>query len=374
MKRRVLVSAFEVPGFGGAATSAYALYAKMRRDGVDAHYANVIQSDDVPFLRHVYGEHFGNPDGIDGVADCIVDAPLFKRHDRLAAYVAAVRPDVIVARGYIAAWLLAQVTGGVPRVPIVYFVAGWPESSEVSEHRRTPGGPRLASRPLAAARSPTLVNPRHAETFAACDIAVACSPLTKALTERVLSPWLAASFYPEPLWAAEWIVEATTAAGAPQKPYAERSIDLLFLASAWQRWEKNLPLVRRIAGELPRLRIHVAGTCSKPLAGVTHHGLVADRRRVLELMGDAKAVVVPSLLDASPGVLFEASAMGANVIASTGCGNWQICNQALLVDPYSESGFIEACKRAVAERYPDRIDWFLEAHSYARLLEILAWI
>jgi len=370
MKRRVLVSAFEIPGFGGASTTAYAFFAKMQRDGLDVHYANLVQPHDLPFYRSRFGEGFGNPKQLPNVHDVPLTGDLFRRHESVVRFLGDVAPDVIAAKGTIAATVLGAAHTGVP---LVHLLAGWPETSEVSEHRPIADGASLPERPLRSAQRPTLCKREEAASIAASNLAVAFSPLVKSLYERALPPSLAARIYAEPLSSAEWTVEAVAEEGASRQGFAERSIDILFVASSWTRWEKNLPLLRKIADALGHLRVHVVGGCPHPVSGAAHHGLVSNRRALLELMGNAKALVVPSLLDANPGVIFEAAYMGANVVASKCCGNWELCNEDLRVERPGDA-FVAACAKAVERRYPDHLDRFLELRSYDKLLAILAHI
>jgi len=51
---------------------------------------------------------------------------------------------------------------------------------------------------------------------------------------------------------------------------------------------------------------------------------------VFRLMGNAKTIVSTSRYDAAPGILFEGSVMGCNLVASRNCGNWKICHTELL--------------------------------------------
>jgi glycosyltransferase involved in cell wall biosynthesis len=200
---------------------------------------------------------------------------------------------------------------------------------------------------------------------------LANSELTQALLAEFCAPWHTCKVYREPIWGAEWIAEWVTRLGVPTKPFAERGIDVLFVAGSWRRPAKNLPMVARIARRLAGRRSALVGESDASLPGVAHHGRIADRRTLLALMGDAKAVVAPSLIDACPNVLFEAALMGCNVVTSKNCGNWMLCNEALLVDPPCEDGYVVAVERAVQARHPDNMAWFLDQGSYAHLLQIL---
>lgn len=367
MKRRVLVTSYEVPGQGGAATSAYALCAKMQRDGVDAHYLNLVERIDLPFFAWCNGAAFGNPDGLPDVATCVVETPLYRRHPALVEAVARIAPDIVLARGYIAALLLKTAT---PTVPVVLSVAGSSQAEFLIAHGRATQAIEL----LGQARNGRLPTPAPGRETAALDVVdlvLANSELTRTLLMELCGPWHSCKVYAEPIWGAEWIAESVAQLGVSPTPFADRGIDVLFVASSWQRSCKNLPMVAQIARRLAGLRIALVGESATRLPGVTHHPYVADRKELLALFADAKAVVVPSLIDACPNVLFEAALMGCNVVTAKNCGNWMLCHEALLVDPPSADGFVVATERAVRERYADHMAWFLARRSYDLLLQIL---
>lgn len=369
MKRRVLLASYEVPGWGGASGSTYALFQKMQRDGLDVHLVNLVDEFDVPFFQYALGAHYGNPKLLPSAQNCILAEPRHRRHEALARLVDDVSPDVILARSDIAAVLLKLAT---PSARVIYFASG---SQQVGFHMaqgRVDSALALLDRPVRTVRALTLIPGCESEAVATADLILACSDLLKTLLNQFLPYWYACKLFPDVIWSAEWIQEAAAAEGVVAAPFAERSIDLLFVASTWSRVEKNLPMVRRIAARLPRLRIGIVGECSVPVPGATSYGFVSDTARVLALMADSKALVCPSGFDASPGVLFEASRMGCNVVASRNCGNWMLCHEELLVDPFTEDGFVEAAVRAVHRKYPDNMPRFLENGSYPRLLDVLA--
>ncbi len=45
--KRILVSCFEVPGYGGANTAGYHLFERLHKDGWDVHYLNIINREDI---------------------------------------------------------------------------------------------------------------------------------------------------------------------------------------------------------------------------------------------------------------------------------------------------------------------------------------
>lgn len=88
-------------------------------------------------------------------------------------------------------------------------------------------------------------------------------------------------------------------------------------------------------------------------------------------MGDARTLVCPSTLDSAPGILYEAAAMGCNVVASRNCGNWRLCHSELLVDPFGIGTFVECIARSLTREFESNIDEFLQSNSYVDLLETL---
>ena len=154
--------------------------------------------------------------------------------------------------------------------------------------------------------------------------------------------------------------------------WVKRDIDALFVASSWTRAEKNYGLLSEIAANVEGMSVHVVGEFDEPIPSAVHHGFVADRATLFQLMGRAKSVVCPSTFDAAPGILFEGSAMGCNVIASRNCGNWELCNDRFLVTDYTADAFAEAIRRARATKLPDNLLLFLRDSSYAALKRLLA--
>ena len=133
---------------------------------------------------------------------------------------------------------------------------------------------------------------------------------------------------------------------------------MIFIASRWARPEKNYRLVRKLVSRCDGLNIHIVGEVDRPCPSARHHGVVARREDLYELLGRSKTLACPSLLDPAPGVLFEASAMGCNVVASTNCGNWQLCNEQLLAERCTGEAFISSIQRSLAGAYQDNQDQF----------------
>jgi glycosyltransferase involved in cell wall biosynthesis len=120
------------------------------------------------------------------------------------------------------------------------------------------------------------------------------------------------------------------------------------------------------------VRVHVVGEADLACRGATHHGLIAARAALFALMGRARTLVCPSLLDAAPGVLFEAAALGCNVVASQNCGNWALCHPDLLARRMHPDAFVHAIGLSLKRPYQARLDTFLGTRSIQRLADVLA--
>lgn len=369
MKARVLVCCFEVPTQGGSATSAYALFAKMQRDGLDAHYLNVVERTTVPYYQWTYGAALGNPAGLRDVHTAVVEHPFDGRQAALEEAIARIAPDVIVARGYLATLFAKR---AAPTRPVVFSTAGSLQAEFlIAEGFAAQAVDLPALLPRTARRPPTAPG-NEAAALDAADVVLANSDLVADTIRAFFAGERSAKVHPHVVWSVDWVTDAVASTGVVATPFADRSIDVLFSASSWSRHEKNLAALRRIVPRLGGARVVIVGECRESVEGAEHVGYVEDRRAVFELMADAKVVASVSLVDACPTTLFEAAALGCNVVASRNCGNWRLCGEALLVERPDDAGWVAAIRRGIARPYPGRLDWFLATRSYVRLLEIVA--
>ena len=367
---RVLMGCYEVPGWGGANTSAYSLFERMQQDGLDVHYLNIVDVQDAVFLRYLYGETCGNPKLLDDVHTLVLDESLFSAHPRLAETIEGLSPDVMVGDGYIAALLMKK---AVPKRPLVFYTAGCNQVTSYLAGRRRWGTFSLDEF-LQHARGGTRVfHAREKEASELADLIVTHAEMIRELCE-VLFPYQRGKVLPGIMWRAELIAQDAAQYADLSVPFSGRDIDVIFVANSWLRAEKNYKLVRKIASKCRHLRVHVIGEVEKRLPGTTHHGLITRRQDLFALLGRAKAIVSPSLFDAAPGILWEGSAMGCNVIAAKNCGNWMLCNEQLLVHRYSANNFLDKISLSMAGKMEDNMDYFLRTDSYQEFLETLAVI
>jgi glycosyltransferase involved in cell wall biosynthesis len=357
---RIALACFEVPGWGGLTTATYRLFEKMLAEGMDVHYVNLVLADEVTRFRNLLGAGFENPRSLPNVVTCRLRGALHEPHPELTALVDAIAPDRIVSVGDIAAYLMKQ---AAPQREVIFLTAGC-----MQVDRNVPVTEQLAG--TTASGLPFPDEWKEREAMRTSDLVLTHSGLVRDLFLRFY-PEHAGKIRPEVISFAEWIVEDTREHAGRMVPFEERDIDALFIASSWTRMEKNYGLLSDIAANVEGMSVHVVGEFDSAFPSAVHHGFIGDRATLFQLMGRARSVVCPSTFDAAPGILFEGSAMGCNVIASRNCGNWELCNDRLLVTDYTTDAFAEAIRRARAAKLPDNLAQFLWPSSYEMLKRVL---
>jgi len=365
MSKKILLGCFEVPGWGGASTSSYKLFELMLGDGIDVTLLNIIAENDAHHFRYLFGEKIGNPKDLDEVYNCFLEGPTYHPHPELEKLINKIEPDIIVGIGLIAALLMRReasdrkliyVTTGCDQMDGYIKRKEWMDFISLYDYLQTPKNHLGA------------ISHIEKEAVATADYIISHSDINLFLYKYEL----VGKIYPEIIWFAEWIYKDALDYSGLRKPFHERDIDVIFVASSWGRPEKNYNFVKKIASQCKDLNIHVVGETEKKLPHAEYHGLVTGREELFALMGRSKAIICPSLFDAAPGILFEASAMGCNIIASKNCGNWQICNEALLVDPFNLNNFLEKISLSLSKKYEDNIDYFMKTKSYKNLIETIS--
>jgi glycosyltransferase involved in cell wall biosynthesis len=350
--RKILIACFEVPGWGGASTACYKLFEMLQKDGLDVSLVNIISEQDAAYFEYRFGDKVGNPRGLQRVFNCVLSGNNYQYQASLHQLIEKINPDLTIGMGWIAAYVLALAD---PSLKLIYMTTGCGWMKNYIEQKKgndyllfekvlLPHPERVSGRKLLERNAVEL-----------SDLIVTHSPMNQQL-HRVLNPSCTGKIYDKVVWFTEWIYQDALSYQRLRRPFEAREIYVLLIASDWSRKEKNYPLARKIQLKLKDLNIHVAGEVPEKIPGVTYHSFISDRESLFRLMGNAKAVVSTSLFDASPGILFEASAMQCNVVASRNCGNWQLCDDELLVDPYSAQGFRNAIRLATTRRYHDNLD------------------
>jgi hypothetical protein len=363
-----LFTSLDVPGLGGSSTAAFDLFCRLLADGVDAHFLNLVDVGRAAFLETAYGPSMGNPSGLPNVHTHRFPRALWDPQPELARWIDQLDPAIIIGVGWIAARIALRAT---PQRNTVLLTGSCRSAQDYVTTGRVADVQTLIGR-LEANSLPSLrVHQGELEVYRNCRLVLTHSSQTLLLVQRFFSHYVG-KIYPEVFWFAEWICAGAETAQARILPFEQRDIDVLFVATNWKRPEKNYPMVKRIARSIRGAAVHLVGEAVRPPGSVVHHGLVADRGTLFGLMGRARCIVCPSLMDAAPGVLFEGSVLGCNLVASRNCGNWELCHPELLAEPFGLERLVECTRKAIARKYPDRLDRFLTPSSYQGLIRTLA--
>lgn len=365
--RKILLTCYEIPGYGGASTATYSLFQMMQADSLDVAFLNIIDEQDVDYFRYVFGESFGNPKSLPNVHNCILRGPLFYPHPELTDLIKDLAPDIFVGVGYIAALLTKRAE---PEIPLAYLTTGCSQAQLFIEKKPPNDCIALIQLLNRLKGLPPIMNDQEREAVRTAELIITHSHLTKELY-GLFFPSQVGKTYSDIVWFADWIYKSAFEYSELCQPFSEREIDVLFIASIWDRPVKNYKIVKELISRLRGLSIHIVGETTEVLTEAKHHGFVPKREEVFTLLANAKTIVCPSALDAAPGILFEASAMGCNIITSKNCGNWQICHDELLVDPFDLAIFLEKIPLSLNRKLDDNIDYFFRTHSYENLVDIL---
>jgi glycosyltransferase involved in cell wall biosynthesis len=316
----------------------------------------------------VFGDNFGNPRVLPNVETCLLQGKLHALHPELTHVIEKIAPTIVVGIGSLAAALMKW---AYPTSRLIFLAVGCQQMKQLIIRGEVQD--YLAEREiLARSRGwPRVYADEEQEAVECADLIVANSELVRSLYCWFFSPY-EGKIWPEVIWFAEWIFGEARRYAHLRRPFPERDIDVLFIASSWSRPEKNYRLVRRITARLGRARVHIVGDVEAPTPGAVHHGLIADRASLFGLLGRARTVVCPSAFDAAPGILYEASAMGCNVVASPNCGNAQLCHPELLVGSRDPRAYARAIAASLKRKYDDQAEALLSTASTRRLVELLA--
>lgn len=361
MLRPILLGCFEPPSYGGAATSAYQLYRTLRPK-TEVAYLNLIEHGNAGMLEQHLGANYVNPEGLPGVFQHVLERPTYQHQPGLEQCMAGRAPSLLVGIGYIAAYVMKQAW---PDLPLVMLTTGCQQVKDalfagdfgtVQELLSGKGGIRMG-------------NDIEQKAFEMADLVLAHSSLTHKLC-RLYFPEYASKLDDRIVWFYDWIHSSARRQRHRARPFRDRDIDLLFVASDWDRIEKGYSMVQALSRRFSDRAVHLVGHARGVPVGVTHHGLLPNER-VLNLIGRARVLVCTSSFDAAPGILFEGAALGCNLVASANCGNHRICNPSLLADELTEDGFAECIRTALQGPVPANTGYFERQRCLDHLLGVL---
>lgn len=367
MNARLLLVAAEPPAIGGLSTASFALFRMLRAQGADVHYVTAIAPVDAAHVTALLSRSPGTGAPEPDVSVCALAGTLDGGDPGLAAIIERVDPAIVLGFGLRAA---GAAKAAAPARRVVFVTGTCKEAEFHVVTGRAPDAVGLAQALAQGGPPPRRFARGEARCVEACDLIVTHSPQTLAFMEGFY-PAAVGRIFPRAVSFAEWISADVGAWRASARPFDARDIDVLFVASDWSRVEKNYALVRAIARRLPERSVHVIGYGASPDRHIIREGFLASRAEVCARMGRARVVACPSLIDAAPGVLFEGSVLGCNLVASRTCGNWELCHPDLLAPSLDAEAFAECIRRGLERPYDDRRQRFLDAGGYAELLVLL---
>jgi glycosyltransferase involved in cell wall biosynthesis len=366
-QQKILLACYEVPGWGGASTSTYTLFEMLQAEKIDITLVNIIGQHDSAYLRYRFGADMGNPRKLPQVHNCQLLGNNYQHHAQLLELINAINPDAMVGVGWPAAFILKAAD---PERKLVYITTGCGWMGAYAGKKPGNDLRSLTQNELLNPKMITLADALEERTIAMSDLVVNHSDINQLLY-RTLYPGHVGKMYGRVVWFSEWIYQEALRYQALGKRFHDREIDALFVANDWSRQVKNFSLVKKLIKRLKGLNLHIVGEMPELLGGCTHHDFIATREYLFALMANTRVVVSASAYDAAPGILFEAAAMGCNIVTSKNCGNWELCHPDLLADSASAGSFASCIQLATARYYANNIAWFNEKRSYDDLKNLL---
>jgi hypothetical protein len=353
-----------VPNYGGANTTFYILFEIMQKAGWNIHYLNIVEQERLNFYRRAFGNSLGNPRGLPNVHNI-----LFKNghSSSLIDLIDAVQPELIIGKNFIAPHLLKKQRPDIET---------WFLPSICSQIRNGIYKGILRSE----------IEALHKVNSYKNSIPMTWEPEIQAVesSDRIICHTKSTRFWfnhfyrdhkhkisEKILWSAPLVNKKLTKHKSGLKEFENREIDILFVANRWSRAEKNYELAKQIIKSCNGLNIHIVGECKDEIERAVYHQFLIPEE-VMNLMNNTKTVVSTSSYDPAPNVLFEASIMGCNIIASKNCGNWELCPPELLVDPYCLENYVDKIHLSLTGKFKSNLEYFLKddpASQIARLVK-----
>jgi hypothetical protein len=361
MASNILLAATAEPEECASGATSYRLFEHMQRTGRNVAWVDLIREPLTAPLRASPCREGPLPQ----TYACVISPPTGQVEPALSDAIRRFNADLLVGCGALATVLLHA---AAPQCPVV-LLADRCERLQMLVHtgavrdfmqfeRRVRRGVNYAS------FEPTL----ESQAAGASTVIFTPSPLMRFAFEH-LYPQHVGELYAVPVSPAALVYAEAEACRALARPFAERDVDVVFPAGARTPIATNDGLTRRIVEACTDLTVRSAGTTGAAYRAPTDHGLASQRQDLYALLGRSKTFVCPSRLDAGPHILFAASAMGCNVVASPNCGNWPLCHTDLVAPQCTRGAFLDKIRLSLARPYSDNRDVFL--NGCADLLETL---
>lgn len=364
ISRRILIASSVVPGFSSAASAAYLFFQRLQQDGHSVHLWHLIAPAEEGYYQYLFGDSFGNPGQLANVQNVSPDKPSLK------PAIQNLKPDIVIAFSSEAVIAISQ---AAPDIPQLYLLDGLGQIKQQIRNSYIKDLLAFQRKPRKKNKQLKVYDHLEKKALIRCDMAIPNSELLKTYLPAYF-PTLVSQIYREAIGWGHFFYRAAEQYKDYRKPFAERSIDLLFVGCDWNTSEKNYAFAMRIARGFRKQTVHLIGNVSPTLEKqyVHYHGVVESRDLFFKILGNSKTVVFPASFATAPGSLYEAIAMGCNIVTSKNCASWTLCNEALLVDPFSLRQFREKIDLSLQRAFPANFDLQQQDDSYKKLREIIS--
>ena len=314
---RLVFACTQRPFLGGASTEFYEMIKLFR-----SHGHKVLGL----FLDRSQVPNWWDPDQLGNVYPLPFSSDIGAINPIVIKKLQAFNPQVVLGKNILAPTLIKKI---FPNAKVIYVTSGFGYIvTEYSKLRNIRGIDDFVVHYTPEQRKSVLNDglPCEGRTIALSDKIIFHSDTVRAFLP-LLFPEAARKGYREIIWTSNILISNQTG-----PPWEQRSIDLLFVASNWGRGDKGGIYMRDICARYRSSRCTVVGqNSSLALPNVRLYENLS-RMRVLQLMGESKVLIVPSLFDASPNIVPEAIGCGCNIVLSQNVRNYFLCNPALIVE------------------------------------------
>ncbi len=364
ISRRILIVSSVVPGFSSAASAAYLFFERLQQDGYSVHFWHLIALAEEGYYQYLFGDSYGNPGQLANVKNVAPDKSSLK------PAVQNLKPEIIVAFSKEAVLAIGP---AAPDIPLLYLLDGLGQIKQQIRNSYIKDLVAFQRKPREEDKRLHIYDPVEKKALMRCDIAIPNNELLKAYLPAYF-PTLLSQIYREAIGWGQFFFQAAEKYKNYRKPFTARSIDLLFIACDWNAPDKNYADAMRIARRFRKQTVHLIGNVKPSLetAHVHYHGVIANREAFFKILGNSKTVICPVLFATAPGSLYEAIAMGCNIVTSKNCASWALCNEALLADPFSLRQFREKINLSLQQEFPANSDARQQVDSYLKLQEIIS--
>lgn len=341
-KKKIIFVRNSFPYKGGSSTILYLLFQAMQRHLPNAEYWNLITERDRDIGIKHYGPAWSNPKGLKNVKTFLLDGNIKKQKIKNA--LAEAQAEVILSKSRISTELLKTLR---PNVEM------WHLTSTSGAIKNAIAGGYYSSMQDAIRKIKNHNLPRAYYSEEHTAIRHADRVLFHSATMKL---WYY-NFYPEfrekmgdeVFWDYTILQKHLEEPEVTNHNWDKRPVDLMFVASDWDRPEKNFTLMQKICNHFKRRKISAVGFLPQSLPKNVIAFNTMTHGDLMQAMQNTKVVVSPSRYDEAPNILFEGAINGCNIVCSKNCGNYRLVPEDFIAD-LNMRDFARKIKKALVQK------------------------